>query len=163
MAETLTTLRDRVIPRIMWAQAILYLAIGATWYTAPTESRLRGLGILGGDRPHIAVALLLTVGGVITIAGAIAPAPRYGWVRILGVCVASATPLLVAYPYLLSWLVGDAPRGHITAISYTGYSVIFIAAVTAVSRYTIDSADQIRAAPAARHATDEGGGGGVSE
>ena len=78
MPTTLTTLRDRVIPRIMWAQAILYLSIGATWYTAPTESRLRGLVVLGGDRPHIAVALLLTVGGVITIAGAIAPAPRYG-------------------------------------------------------------------------------------
>ena len=144
MAQQLTTIRDRVIPRIMWVQAAVYGCIAATWYSTPTESRLRGLTVVPVGDPHLIIAAILTVGAVLTAAGAIARGPHHSLIRAIGVCAASATPLLVAYPYLVSWMLDEAPRGHITAISYTGYSVIFIAAITSISRYTMDAAHQIR-------------------
>lgn len=144
MAEQLTRIRDRVIPRIMWVQAAVYGCVAATWYSTPTESRLSGLSVIPIGYPHLIIAVTLTVGSVLTALGAIVRGPYYRIVRIVGVCAGSVTPLLVAYPYLVSWMVGEAPRGHITAISYTGYSVIFIGVITAISRYTMDRAHQIR-------------------
>lgn len=158
MAEQLTRIRDRVIPRIMWVQAAVYGCVAATWYSTPTESRLSGLSVIPIGDPHLIIAVTLTVGSVLTALGAIVRGPYYRIVRTVGVCAGSATPLLVAYPYLVSWMVGEAPRGHITAISYTGYSVIFIGVITAISRYTMDRAHQIR-----DDTIPDNTGGGVGE